>query len=77
MFADRVKDTSTTTGTGNFTMSGTPPTGFVSFSSAFGTNKLFDYAIVLDDDSEWEVGRGYLSAATTLVRQTVTASSVP
>lgn len=75
MYADRVKDTSTTTGTGNVTLSGTPPTGFVSFSAAFGVGRTFDYAIVMDDDSEWEVGYGYLSASTTLVRQTVTASS--
>lgn len=75
MFADRVKDTSTTTGTGNFTLSGTAPTGYVSFNTAFGTNVTFDYAIVMDDESEWEVGYGYLSGTTTLVRQTVTASS--
>lgn len=72
-FADRVKDTSTTTGTGNLTLSGTAPTGYQSFNTAFGTNAKFYY--VIDGGSEWEVGCGYLSASTTLVRQTVHSSS--
>lgn len=72
-FADRVKDTSTTTGTGNLTLAGSPPSGFVSFNSAFGTNVRFPYVIV--GGAEWECGYGYLSAATTLVRERVTASS--
>lgn len=71
--ADRVKDTSTTTGTGNFTLSGTAPTGFQTFNAAFGTTNPFYYVIELD--AEWEVGIGELSAATTLVRTTVLASS--
>jgi hypothetical protein len=72
-FADRVKDTSTTTGTGNLTLSGTAPTGYQSFNTAFSTNTKFYY--VIDGGAEWEVGCGYLSAATTLVRQTIHASS--
>lgn len=75
-YADRVKDTSTTTGTGDFTLSGTPPTGgFVSFDAAFGTDNPFEYAIELQSASEWETGIGYLSASTTLVRSEVKASS--
>jgi hypothetical protein len=73
MYADRVKDTTTTTGTGNITLSGTAPTGYQDFNTAFGTNVYFNYAIV--GTSEWEVGRGYLSASTTLVRQQVYAST--
>jgi hypothetical protein len=72
-YADRVKDTTTTTGTGNVTLSGTAPTGFQTFNAAFGTNKKFEYTIELN--SEWETGEGYLSASTTLVRATVIASS--
>lgn len=75
IFVDRVKDTSTTTGTGNVTLSGTPPTGFVDFDAAFGTaGQRFAYCID-SGGAEWEVGIGYLSASTTLVREEVTASS--
>lgn len=72
--ADRVKETSSTTGTGNFTLSGAT-TGFVSFNTAFGTNEGFYYTIQLQNGTEWEVGIGYLSGSTTLVRDTVYKSS--
>jgi hypothetical protein len=66
-------------GTGNFTLDGSPPTGRVSFNSAFGSGgveaKRFGYVIQSSDESEWETGIGYLSDATTLVRETVTQSS--
>lgn len=72
-YVDRVKDTTTTTGTGNLTLSGTPPTGFQAFSAAFATGDFFEYAIV--GGAEWETGVGHLSAATTLVRDYVLRSS--
>ena len=72
-FADRVKDTTTTTGTGNITLAGAPPTGFQSFNTAFGTSANFYYTI--EGGAEWEVGQGHLSASTTLVRDVVYASS--
>ncbi|MBP9750996.1 MAG: hypothetical protein KBC95_04095 [Candidatus Peribacteraceae bacterium] len=75
VYADRVKDTTTTTGTGDLTLSGSAPTGFQTFNAAIGQGPLFYYAISASGSAEWEVGRGYLSAATTLVRQTVLASS--
>jgi len=75
LHADRVKDTTTTTGTGDLTLSGTAPTGFVSFNTAFGTAMYFHYTISSSGGAEWEVGTGYLSAATTLVRDSVQASS--
>lgn len=74
-YKDRVKDTTSTTGTGDLTLSGTAPTGFQDFDSAFGTGVYFHYAISAASDAEWEVGIGYLSAATTLVRETVLNSS--
>ena len=74
-FSDRVQDTSTTTGTGNFTLSGTAPTGKVDFNTAFGTQQRFFYTIQGQSGSEWETGEGYLSASTTLVRDIVRASS--
>jgi hypothetical protein len=74
---DRVKETTTTTGTGDITLAGAV-SAFRSFSSVFtsGAVGVYDpcyYAIV--GGTEWEVGRGHLSNATTLVRDTVFSSS--
>jgi hypothetical protein len=79
-FQDRVKDTSTTTGTGSITLSGTAPAGFRTFASAFATGNRVFYCIEAVDGSgnptgDWEVGNGTLSAATTLERTQVYASS--
>jgi hypothetical protein len=73
--ADRVKDSTTTEGTGALTLSGTAPTGFQSFNDGCGIGPRFDYCISSSGSAEWEVGCGYLSDATTLVRETVYASS--
>jgi len=70
---DRVKDTSTTTGTGDLTLSGTAPTGFQTFNATIGQDIMLEYAI--SGGAEWETGFGYLSGATTLVRETVAESS--
>jgi hypothetical protein len=71
---DRVKETSTTTGTGTFTLAGAS-TGFQSFSVVGNGNTTY-YAIALQGGSEWEVGIGtYTSSGTTLARTTVLASS--
>lgn len=71
---DRVKETSTTTGTGTFTLAGAS-TGYQSFS-AIGDGNTTYYAIALQGGSEWEVGIGtYTSSGTTLARTTVLASS--
>lgn len=74
MFGNRIKETSTTTGTGNLTLAGAV-TGYLSFTAVFGTNTLFGYCIALPASAEWEVGIGYLSGGTTLVRDQVLASS--
>ncbi len=75
MRADRVKDTTTTTGTGSLTLSGTAPTGYQSFGSAFATGDVVDYCIVGQSSAEWEVGQGVFTSATTLSRDVVLASS--
>lgn len=72
--ADRVKETTTTTGTGSITTLGAV-TGFQTFNTAFGTNVYFYYCITDVNGTGWEVGRGYLSASTTLVRSVILASS--
>lgn len=76
VLADRVRDTTTTTGTGTVTLSGTPPTGFQSFTSGIGNGNTTYYTIAGQGTSEWEVGIGtYTSAGTTLSRDTILASS--
>lgn len=78
LFKDRVKDTSTTTGTGDFTLSGSAPSGFQTFNSAYSTGSGNQFYYCIDGGAEWEVGISYLSASTTLERggvQTVLASN--
>ena len=71
---DRVQETSTTTGTGTFTLAGAV-TGFQSFSVIGDTNTTF-YTIQLANTNEWEVGIGtYTSSGTTLSRDTILESS--
>lgn len=74
VLADRVQDTTTTTGTGNVTLSGSPPAGYQSFATGVGNGNTTYYTIT--GGSEWEVGVGtYISASTALSRDTVLASS--
>jgi hypothetical protein len=70
---DRVKETSTTTGTGSFTLDGAV-TGFETFSSAIGNTNTTYYAIALQGGSEFEVGLGTVSAGV-ISRDTVLSSS--
>lgn len=77
--ADRVKETSTTTGTGAFTLAGAM-TGFRAFSAVCAVADTCYYCIqAVDGDGnptgEWEVGSGTYSAANTLTRTTVLSSS--
>ena len=72
--ADRVKESTTTTGTGSLTLSGAVAQ-FESFNTAFGTAAPFYYVITDANGTDWEVGTGELSNATTLVRTTVHQSS--
>jgi hypothetical protein len=74
-FADRVRDVSTTTGTGAFTVSGTAPTGYRTFSAVCSVSDTLPYFIAHRAADEWEVGKGTYSSANTLTRTTVTASS--
>jgi len=68
---DRVRETSTTTGTGTFTLAGAV-TGFQTFSSAIGNTNTTYYTIT--NGAEWETGIGTVGAGT-LNRTTVLASS--
>lgn len=69
---DRVRETTTTTGTGALTLAGAA-TGARTFNAAVTVGPAFPY--VCAAGAEWEVGIGHLSAATTLVRDTILSSS--
>jgi hypothetical protein len=69
---DRVKETTSTLGTGTVTLSGAQ-LGFQSFSSGIGAGNSTYYSIALG--SQWEVGIGSLTNATTFTRDTVISSS--
>jgi hypothetical protein len=71
---DRVKETSTTAGTGTLTLAGASA-GFQSFA-AIGNGNTTYYAIADSTAGTWEVGIGtYTSSGTTLSRDTVLSSS--
>lgn len=75
VFADRVKETSTTTGTGALALAGAA-TGFQAFSAVLADTDTCYYAIFAPASSEWEVGLGtYATGGNTLTRTTVLASS--
>lgn len=71
---DRVRETSTTAGTGPFTLAGAV-TGYQSFA-AIGNGNTTYYTIYLQSSNEWEVGVGtYTAAGTVLSRDTILSSS--
>ena len=73
---DRVKQTSTSTGTGTINLTGTE-TGFETFVTGIGNGNSCFYAIANDGTSEFEVGIGTVTdaATDTLSRTTVISSS--
>ena len=74
---DRVKETSTTSGTGTFNLDGAS-TGFVTFVAGIGNSNTTYYAIHEQGTNNWEVGIGTVTDATpdTLARTTVLNNSV-
>lgn len=71
---DRVRETSTSTGTGAFTLSGAV-TGYMTFASEMAVGDTTYYTIAGQGTNEWEVGIGTLTNATTLTRNTLLDSS--
>ena len=73
VLADRVKETTTTTGTTDFALGGAV-SGFQTFSAGVGNSNTTYYAVSLG--SAWEIGLGTLSSdGLTLARTTVLQSS--
>ena len=74
---DRVKETSTTTGTGTLNLAGAS-VGFVTFVAGIGNSNTTYYAINAQGTSTWEVGIGTVTDATpdTLARDTVLSNSL-
>ena len=68
----RVKETTTTTGTGAYTLAGAVP-GYRSFFAAFGNGVPIYYAV--EAGAEWERGYGTLTGGTTLNRTEILGSS--
>ena len=71
VLADRVLETTTTTGSGTITLAGAKQ-GYQTFSLAIGNGNQTYYSIA--SQTEWEVGIGTYSA-NTLTRDTVLSSS--
>lgn len=75
VLADRVLETTTTSGSGTISLAGAS-VGYQSFSTGVGDGNQTYYTISLEGGSEWEVGIGtYTSVGDTLSRDTVLASS--
>jgi hypothetical protein len=72
LYADRVQETTTTTGTGTVTLAGAV-SGYRTFTSAIVTGDRVNYTIALG--TEWETGDGVLETSSTLTRENVFASS--
>jgi len=72
---DRVKETTTTTGTGDITVLGAEP-NFTSIASEATVNgDTFDYAIVHRTVNEWETGIGTRVSATVFSRSVLESSN--
>lgn len=74
VFADRVRETSTTTGTGTLTLLGAV-TNYRTFSTGIGSGNTTYYCAVHSTIAEWECGLGTMASGTTLARTTVLSSS--
>jgi hypothetical protein len=74
---DRVKESSSSSGTGNITLGGAFP-GYQTFNAAIATGSTVYYTIhnlTAGFDTEWEVGLGTFTSPATLARTTILSSS--
>jgi len=72
---NRVRETTSTTGTGAVTLGGAVG-GFQTFAAGIGNSNTTYYTISINSENEWEVGLGTLNGdSSTLTRTTVLESS--
>ncbi len=75
IYADRVQETTATTGTGTISLLGAA-TQFQSFSAGIGNANTCDYCILSGNGTDWETGNGtYTSSGSTLSRTKIFAST--
>ena len=74
IIADRVRESSVSTGTGNFTLGGAV-TGYQTFASVMATSDTTFYTIADQGGANWEVGIGTFTSPSTLARTTILSSS--
>jgi hypothetical protein len=74
IIADRVKQQTSTTGTGALTL-GTSVTGFQAFSAVCSNGDTFHYAIVHLTLGSWETGLGTYNTGGTISRSVLTSSN--
>ena len=72
--ADRVKETTTTTGYGSFTLDGAVA-GYKAFSSVMATDDICFYTAINPTTNEWECGWGTFTAPNTLSRVALSYSN--
>jgi hypothetical protein len=76
-YADRVAETTTTTGTGTIQLAGAVDAKFRTFVAGVGTGATVPYVVVHRTANEWEVGYGVVTAGSpnTLTRAGIYSSS--
>ena len=72
VYADRIKETTITTGTGTYTLAGAS-SGFRTFLAGIANGNTCYYCC--ENGTDWEVGLGTLSGGTSLARTTIVESS--
>ena len=74
VIADRVRETTTTTGTGAVTLAGAY-TSFQSFATAIGNGNNTYYTIASPSTGDWEVGIGTYTSGTNTDRKSTCLNS--
>lgn len=74
IIADRVRETSTTVGTGSIALAGAV-TGYRTFGSVLASTDTTFYTFADQGGANWEVGIGTFTAPSTLARTTILSSS--
>ena len=74
IIADRVKEITSTTGTGSFSLLG-GSVGYRAFSDVMTTGDTCYYCAVSQSGAQWEIGTGTFSSPATLARTSIQSSS--